>query len=141
MNIWLLDNPLRAKLERLLTLQKRELVFGDCHIVSERAGFRVIRDQQLRDIALWPSIQVIIAHKRDLITMDLICFDVLLDDGDLIEVNEEMYGFESLLAAMERNLPRFDKRWPDKVVEPPFAANQTVIYSAGSKSEDLSLQK
>lgn len=132
MNTWLRDNLIRSALERLLPGQKREFVFGESVIACRAEGFTVFRNGVQRHDARWESIAVIIAHKRDLITMDLICFDVLLDDGRLIEVNEEMAGFDGLLSAMERNLDQFDRMWPDKVVEPPFVANSTVIYRGGA---------
>ena len=122
-------NPIQALVSRFFTHRKANHVFADYHIKAGKAGMKLVKDKVIVDEIPWPAIQIIVAYKRDLITTDLICFDMVLDDGSLIEINEEMDGFDHLLTALERQFPLFDRTWPDKVVHPPFAPNRTIVYT------------
>jgi hypothetical protein len=123
------SNPIQALIGRFFPSRKPAHVFADYHIKSGRGGIKLVKEKAVVDEIPWAAISIIVAYKRDLITTDLICFDVVLEDGTLVEVNEEMDGFEHLLNSLERQLPSFDRTWPDKVVHPPFAPNRTVVYT------------
>ncbi|HEY3328928.1 MAG TPA: hypothetical protein VGK19_02820 [Capsulimonadaceae bacterium] len=125
--------PVVAWLTKLIPSKKTAHVFEDCHIVTTRAGFQLVKEKVVLESVAWPGIQIIVAHKRDLITTDLVCFEIVLDDGSVIEVNEEMDGFEKFLTVLERTFASFDRNWPDKVLLPAFAPNRTMIYT-GIKS-------
>jgi hypothetical protein len=78
----------------------------------------------------WSSIKSLHAFKRDLITVDHICMAILLKDGDVLQFDEDMIGWQELVM----NLPvylsgckPFQEWWPI-VAFPPFATNMTLLY-------------
>lgn len=78
------------------------------------------------------AVLCIVAFKRDMLTTDLLCLEFRYVDTAgtpmHVEINEDMPGFEQVIAALERKMPGFDKDWRAKVVNPPFAQNETVIF-------------
>ena len=78
----------------------------------------------------WTSIRKITAFKRDLFTTDLICFYFELENGDDIEFDEEMKGWQQFVEELACRLPGFMKDWWSKVVQPAFVENATVIYDS-----------
>ena len=78
----------------------------------------------------WGSIQKITAFKRDLLTIDQICFYIEHANGDAIELDEEMIGWPQFVEEVSSRLPGFMKNWWNKVVQPAFAENATVIYDS-----------
>jgi hypothetical protein len=78
----------------------------------------------------WDQVANVFAYKRDLYSVDQICF--VIECTDLgIEVREGDEGYESLIAQMQRNIPGFpaQDQWWEGVALPPFAPNWTKIYS------------
>jgi hypothetical protein len=69
------------------------------------------------------------AFKRDLFTVDLICLAFSLPDG-VVQVDEEMVGYQSLLAELPSHYPGYYAGWWEKVAHPPFATNWTLLWSA-----------
>lgn len=70
----------------------------------------------------------ITAYKRDEWSTDLICLDFDGVDGKgLGFVHEELPGYEEMVRTLEAALELLPGWW-DKVAQPPFAPNVTVIY-------------
>jgi hypothetical protein len=66
-------------------------------------------------------------YKRDEITTDLICCDVMV--GDIVwTFHEELVGWDLLIDHLQR-LPSFRGDWFAAVSQPPFAASETVAFS------------
>ena len=79
----------------------------------------------------WSSVERVQAFKRDLVVVDLICLQFSLAGGKVIEVDEEMKGFEALVAVMPQQLlgcPPFAEWW-HPVAVPAFATNERVLYA------------
>lgn len=78
----------------------------------------------------WTEVNGVVAYKRDLIIVDLICIGFTTASGTL-EVDEEMEGWNALVDALPACLPGTRNRadWWDEVVNPAFAANPTVLFS------------
>jgi hypothetical protein len=78
----------------------------------------------------WNEVNGVVAYKRDYLTVDLICMGFTTPDG-AFEVNEEMDGWKALIDAVPRLLAGTTSKeeWWDKVVQPPFAANPTTLFS------------
>jgi hypothetical protein len=78
----------------------------------------------------WKGVKGIVAYKRDLLTLDLICLGLTTDDG-VVEIDEEMSGWTALIDALPVYLSGalIPSDWRDKVVRPPFAANPVVLFS------------
>jgi hypothetical protein len=60
------------------------------------SSFRIIHPKHGEFRINWDRIVRIVAMKRDLLTTDLICFQIFYEDNDVervMETNEEMAGF------------------------------------------------
>jgi len=75
----------------------------------------------------WTDIVEICAFKIDLFAVDEVRFSLSLRDGTAIELREEQPGFRALVAALTARFPAV-AGWEDKVMQPPFATNMTVLY-------------
>jgi hypothetical protein len=93
-------------------------------------GFRYEAWAEAVDVGL-DQIERIEAYKRDLLTEDQICMDIWLDrtapSPGPVSISEDMQGFDAVVEGLER-LRGFDPLWRDKVVQPPFAENRTLVY-------------
>ena len=78
----------------------------------------------------WSQVNGVVAFKRDLLTVDLICIGLSTPESS-IEVDEEMEGWKELIEALPRLLPGTlnPSEWWDKVAHPAFATNPTVLFS------------
>ena len=66
-------------------------------------------------------------YKRDELTTDLICCDVLVGD-EVHTFHEEMVGWDLLIQHLA-GLPSFRGDWFAAVSQPPFAVCETVAFS------------
>lgn len=99
-------------------------------IIATDNGFAIMTAKGTDAVSL-DEIEAVIAYKLDEITTDLVCCDIVTDVGDgeqIRTIHEELPGFDAAMARFE-TLPGFDGKWRDKVIDPPFATNRTVIYS------------
>lgn len=88
------------------------------------------RPDVVEPLMTWHEVRRVSALKRDLSRVDLICLQFERGDGQVYEVHEEMIGWPDLLAALPRHLPGSltEGEMLEKVMHPPFAANETVIF-------------
>ncbi|HJW08735.1 MAG TPA: hypothetical protein VJ483_03825 [Holophagaceae bacterium] len=80
----------------------------------------------------WGSITEIKVFKRDLLTTDLICMEIL--QGELaVLIHEEMPGFDWVVHELGQHLPGVEpfERWFRNVAFPAFEPNVSVIYRVG----------
>jgi hypothetical protein len=75
------------------------------------------------------SLTKIVAYKRDLFTVDQVCFALQAPDGHWRTVTEDDPVWQALLERLER-LDGFDLDWREKIIQPPFAENETVVFEA-----------
>ena len=66
-------------------------------------------------------------YKRDEITTDLICCDVMVGK-EVWTFHEELVGWDMLIEHL-RELAGFRSNWFAVVSKPPFATNETVAFS------------
>ncbi len=78
----------------------------------------------------WQDVNTIEAFKRDLYAVDLICLAIILKDHKIVEINEEMEGWDSLVEKLPDYLPGCRKfaEWFSVVAFPAFQPNVTEIY-------------
>ena len=84
----------------------------------------------------WNDIQEITVYKKDLLTEDLICFDLKVIRNEMhmtYTINEEMKGFTEIEKALQRSLPHFDKTWRNKIIKPAFESNRLCVFSREAK--------
>jgi hypothetical protein len=97
------------------------------------SGFRIAQPSQLPFEISWQEITHIVAYKKDLLTTDLVCFDIETGRADNLRtftIHEEAEGFELLDAEFGRVLTGYNSMWRIKVIQPPFATNRTTIYES-----------
>ena len=72
----------------------------------------------------WAEVRRVLAFKRDLLLIDLLCLGFETQEG-LIEIDEEMDGWDSIIAALPKYLPgiRNIDDWWISVAKPAFATN------------------
>ncbi|MBL8543088.1 MAG: hypothetical protein JNJ63_04720 [Hyphomonadaceae bacterium] len=76
------------------------------------------------------DIQEVTFFKRDELTTDLICCDIVVCTAQGVEtwfLHEELPGWDDLTRLLER-LPGFDSQWFRKVAWPAFASNPTSVF-------------
>lgn len=101
-------------------------------IVAGAAGLSIEFPRRLvatRRFLDWNDIERVEAFKRDLLTTDLICLKVRAAERS-IEVNEEMEGWDELVAQLPERLPgalSWEKLFL-AVVKPAFAECRTVVF-------------
>ncbi len=77
----------------------------------------------------WTEVLKVTAFKRDLFAYDLLCI-VFESVGMQLEVDEQMEGWEAMIAALPIYLPgiRASEQWWDEVAHPGFATNVTQLF-------------
>jgi hypothetical protein len=75
----------------------------------------------------WLQVQRIFGFKRDRYTVDMICIAFVLRDTT-VEINEEMDGYDSVIAALPKHFSGLEAEWWAKVAFPPFETNWTTIW-------------
>lgn len=90
------------------------------------SGMTTIDASLLRRLPL-DEIERVTFYKRDEITTDLICCDVLIG-GQVWIFHEELVGWHLLMEHLQK-LPNFQKHWFGAVSKPPFAESETVAFS------------
>jgi hypothetical protein len=80
----------------------------------------------------WGKVNSVLAYKRDLYTVDLICLGFGTPEG-AIEVHEEMEGWSHLVEQLPSLLPGTPplSDWWERVAKPPFASSVTTLYKRG----------
>jgi len=81
-------------------------------------------------IVPWADIFTATVFKRDLLTVDLICLQLVTGQGSVLEVNEEMGGWSALLDSLPTYLPGCmnEQQILEAVVKPAFATNEVIVY-------------
>lgn len=77
----------------------------------------------------WADVDGVIAYKRSLVYLDLICAAFGTAAG-AVELNEGMPGWDQLMAALHVRLPgaRSYAEAFDQIAQPPFATNRTTLF-------------
>ena len=76
------------------------------------------------------QVHEIVFYKRDEITTDLICCEISISSdppGQVLFFHEEMPNWQELIDRVSE-LPNFDMKWFEKVVQPPFQEQRTIAY-------------
>jgi len=78
----------------------------------------------------WPEVREVVAFKRDLYAVDLICLTFGLASGRAVELHEEMHGWQAVLEGLPQYLPGSKPfpEWFHEVAVPAFAPNPTFVF-------------
>ena len=100
-------------------------------IRCNQAGFVVstAKSSQPSASLQWRDLNAIVAYKRDLYTVDLICLGFVTANGT-IEVHEEMEGWSRLIEELPVRFPGVPplSDWWERVAKPPFAPSVTKLF-------------
>ncbi len=99
-------------------------------LVVSGDGFEAVRHDDVLFRVDLDKVLKITAYKKDLITTDLVCFEIEVSEDAGLQVwliHEELQGFETVDRLFQK-LPGYMPDWRDKVIQPAFAANETVIF-------------
>jgi len=98
-------------------------------IVIENDGFRLKENGTLGELWLWANQEEVAIGRTVLNAREYIWIDFLIPDGDdYFSVDEEMPGFEALLAALEHKLPGFGDNSLDLKVGASTVLQPTLCY-------------
>jgi hypothetical protein len=97
-------------------------------ITLTRHGFDIVSANGDRGSVVWNEVREIVAFKRDLLTVDLICLGFRVDESECcIEVDEECAGYEELATEVERRF-EIESDWRSKVAFPAFETNFMTLW-------------
>ena len=103
-------------------------------IIVTDLDLAIVRGERPIRAARWDDVVRVSAYKRDELTTDLICLDVVLRDASTCFLHEEALGWEEFLDAAERALPGMHpfQAWFAEVSRPAFARNETLLFERGA---------
>ncbi len=96
-------------------------------ITSDTAGFAL--DTEPMVSTLWHNVTEIVAFKRDLLTTDLICLAFHIDDGTVIETDEQMVGYAKFIDLVASQF-ELAPDWWSNVAFPAFQTSMATIWSS-----------
>lgn len=76
----------------------------------------------------WDDVVSVFSYKVDCYSCDLIYVAFTLTSGVHVRVHEEMEGYESLIAEMQRRCTGYRKDWWRAVAIPAFEENLTIVW-------------
>ena len=98
-------------------------------LLDKGIGFRIEENFNPIATVLFSEVKEVFAFKRDLLTIDQICFGFRTgDDGTYCEVDEHMSGYDALLKALEIKYEIKLEHWFSKVAFPAFEKNFTSLW-------------
>ena len=91
-------------------------------------GFDVVSANGDRASVVWTEVREIVAFKRDLLTVDLICLGFRADESECwFEVDEECDGYEELITEVECRF-EIESDWRSNVALPAFDTNFRTLW-------------
>jgi len=82
----------------------------------------------------WSGVTSVSAFKRDCYVVDLICLAFRMADGTVVELNEEMEGYQELVHAMVVRYPSIPKDWWQEIAFPAFETHWKTLWSSVSQA-------
>ncbi len=104
-------------------------------IETDPTGFRLVNAEGVTvNGCVWAQVLRVKALKRDFFAVDLVCLDFTTESGS-ISADEEMAGWESLIAALPIALGRVKPAadWLSEVQQTAFSSNETLVYDRASR--------
>jgi hypothetical protein len=103
-------------------------------ICVDETGVGMLRDpadsKSFASLFQWTEVERVVAFKRDLLFVDLICLHFEVGGERAYEVNEEMAGWDELLSALQQRPPGSlsSETIFALVSKPGFATNEMVVF-------------
>jgi len=87
------------------------------------------RRSQVLWSAGWNELDEIVAFKRDMLAVDDVCLGLRLRGETALRVcDEEIAGWDAVNEALATRFGIRYEEWFARIVQPPFAANSTVLW-------------
>lgn len=102
----------------------------DPEIISVESEFAIVRGAA-KDVVRFDEVRAIVAYKRDELTSDLVCCDIVTVtcEGEQVRtVHEEVAGFDALIERFAL-LPGFDRDVWEAVIGSAFKADRRIIFT------------
>ena len=80
----------------------------------------------------WADIERLVAYKKDLVTIDEICLDIIYNNRE-ITVTEETVGWYQFLQKIRLEFPSIPENWDSDIAHPAFATNLRVLYQRADR--------
>ncbi len=106
--------------------------YSDYHIKVEDTSIVLWKENSVILSSTLKEIKSIKVFKRDLITEDLICMELINKTNYSFEINEEMNGWDDFtksLSQILQNCISIDK-WFSEVTKTPFSTKRIEIYNS-----------
>ena len=107
--------------------QKKNNDSGTFEFNSKGFSFRI---NEITSEKNWDEIEEINVYKKDLMTFDLICMDIIFNET-FVTFSEDTPGWYVLLNKLKEVFNDIPKDWDSSVVLPPFETNFKIIYKRG----------
>jgi hypothetical protein len=113
-----------------------EKIYNDNGIFTYNENGFVIKIEKTEKNVEWTEIKTLIAYKKDLFAVDIICLDIILENETLFKINEETKGWFKFLEHSKVKLEITDKTWEMNIAVPAFEPNTTIIFDKESRTYD-----
>ena len=80
----------------------------------------------------WADIERLIAYKKDLVTIDEICLDIIYNNRE-ITLTEETAGWYQFLQKIRLVFPSILENWDRDITNPAFATNLRILYQRADR--------
>lgn len=105
-----------------------EKIYNDNGIFTYNENGFVIKIDNTEKNVKWNEIKTLIAYKKDLFAVDIICLDIIFENEAFLKINEETKGWFKFLEHSKEKLEITDKTWEINIAVPPFEPNTTIIF-------------
>jgi hypothetical protein len=102
-------------------------MFNDSGLFTYESDGFIFRFKDGPQKILWSQIDRITAYKADLSTYDEIRLNIEFG-GSAFIFTEDTPGFFQFVLKTKKVFPSIPEDWDTKIINPPFAANEMVIY-------------
>jgi hypothetical protein len=89
----------------------------------------------------WNNIKIVLAYKEDRSTYDIIMQTIIMDDGFVLSLNEDIAGWFQFQKRLAQQLPQISIDWLIHIANPPFQKNTTLLYNKENKSLEEALKE
>ncbi|HEX7138373.1 MAG TPA: hypothetical protein VF219_11020, partial [Vicinamibacterales bacterium] len=100
------------------------------HPTADGLGISPLKGSPSSLFMPWSQVTRAVAFKRDQYVMDRICIVFELSNARVLEINEDLQGWEGLVEQLPTHLPGalVYAEWFDEVAFPAFKTNEKTIF-------------
>lgn len=103
---------------------KKNNAFGDFNYEDD--GF-IIQFKSKQQKIKWDEIERLIAYKKDLLTVDVVCLKIFYNNCQTT-ITEEIPGWHQFVEKLRFVFPNIPDNWYSEIVQPAFVTNLTILY-------------